>query len=95
MWNFSEAELSEQIIEFIVASTPHDVFQKHLLNQEVGYDMDNVLSEGHKYEAMLIGKQAIQKMEGDTFLICERHDTSKEVHKMWTITSITELLSMQ
>ena len=56
---FSEAERSEQIIELIIASTPHEAFQKHLLDQEVGYDIDTVLNEGGKYEAMVIGKQAI------------------------------------
>ena len=64
MCDFNEAERSEQIIVLIVASTQHGAFQKHLLNQEVEYDTDMVLSEGHKYEAMEIGKQAIQTMEG-------------------------------
>ena len=37
--DFDERELVERIIELIIASTPHELLQKHLLDQDNGYDM--------------------------------------------------------
>ena len=35
--DFGEPELVERIIELIIASTPHELPQKHLLDQDKGY----------------------------------------------------------
>ena len=48
--DFGEPELVERIIELIIASTPHELIQKHLLDQDKGYSLGHVLTEARKYE---------------------------------------------
>ena len=61
--DFGEPELVERIIELIVASTPHELLQKHLLNQDKGCSMGHVLTKARKYEAtIVVGKQSRQSL---------------------------------
>lgn len=60
--DFDECELVERVIELIIASTPHELLQKHLLDQNKGYDMRSVLQEARKYEAIVAGKASLQTL---------------------------------
>ena len=61
--DFGEHELVERIIELIVARpTPHELLQKHLLDQDKGYSLGHVLTEARKYEAIAAGKQSLQSL---------------------------------
>ena len=60
--DFDERELVERIIELIIASTPHELLQKHLLDQDKGYDMKSVLQEARKYEVIAAGKVSLQTL---------------------------------
>ena len=56
-----EPQLVERIIEIIIASTPHELLQKHMLDQDKDYIVGNVLIiEARKYEAVAVGKQSLQ-----------------------------------
>ena len=61
--DFGEPELVERIIEPIVASTPHEQLQKHLLDQDKGYSLGRVLTEARKYEAIAAGKLSLQTLQ--------------------------------
>ena len=61
--DFGEPELVERIIELIVASTPHEQLQKHLLDQDKGYSLGRVLTEARKYEAIAAGKLSLQTLQ--------------------------------
>ena len=64
--DFGEPELVEMIIVLIVASTPHERLQKHLLDQDKGYSLGRVLTEAHKYEAIAAGKLSLQTLQTRT-----------------------------
>ena len=61
--DFGEPELVEGIIELIVASTPHEQLQKHLLDQDKVYSLGRVLTEVRKYEAIAAGKLSLQTLQ--------------------------------
>ena len=61
--DFGEPELVERIIELIIATTPHELLQKHLLDQDKGYSLDHVLTEARKYEAIAAGKPSLQSLK--------------------------------
>ena len=50
--DFGEPELVERIIELIIASTPNEMLQKLLLDQDKGCSLGRVLTEARKYEAI-------------------------------------------
>ena len=54
---FEESELEERIIELMIASTPIEAFQRELLGKAKGYKP----AEGRRFEAILAGRQEIQK----------------------------------
>ena len=58
---FEESELEERIIELMIASTPVEAFQRELLGKAKGYKLTDALSEGRRFEAILAGRQEIQK----------------------------------
>ena len=58
---FEESELEERIIELLIASTPIETFQRELLGKAKGYKLTDALAEGRRYEAILAGRQEIQK----------------------------------
>ena len=61
--DFGEPELVEGIIELIIASTPHELLQKHLLDQDKGHSLGHILTETRKYEAIAAGKQSLQSLK--------------------------------
>ena len=58
---FEENELEERIIELMIASTPIEAFQRELLGKAKGYKLTDALAEGRRSEAILAGRQEIQK----------------------------------
>ncbi len=67
--DFETAELDERIIELVIASTSFDFFQKELLEKPKGLKIDEILAEGHKYEAMATSKQCLQSLNGKSALV--------------------------
>ncbi|KAJ8041206.1 hypothetical protein HOLleu_11952 [Holothuria leucospilota] len=61
--DFTDDELSERIIELVIASAKCESFQRDLLDKPKGYSLDNVLKEGRKYEAISAGKQCLQSLD--------------------------------
>ena len=61
--DFNENELSERIMELVIASTPIEPFQKDLLDQAKDYKIENLLNEGRKYEAIAVGKQCLRSID--------------------------------
>ena len=59
--DFQESELEERIIELKIASTPVEAFQRELLGKAKGYKLTDSLAEGRRFEAILAGRQEIQK----------------------------------
>ena len=60
---FPEAELSEHLIEVIIASTPYDGLRRELLGKAIGYPLRDVLKEGRKYEALSAGNDQLQCLD--------------------------------
>ena len=60
-YEFEESELEERIIELKIASTPIEAFQRELLGKAKGYKLTDALAEGRRFEAILSGRQEIQK----------------------------------
>ena len=58
---FEESELEEKIIELMIASTPIEAFQRELLGKTKGCKLTDALAEGRPCEAILAGRQEIQK----------------------------------
>ena len=58
---FEESELEERITELMIASTPVEAFQCELLEKAKGYKLIDALAEGRRFEAILAGRQEIQK----------------------------------
>ena len=58
---FEEIELEERIIELMIASTPIEALQRELLGKAKGYKLTDALAEGRRFEAILAGRQEIQK----------------------------------
>lgn len=63
--DFTGDGLSERIIELVIASTPIEQFQKTLLDKPKGYTVDELLTEGRKYEAIVKGKKHLENLEED------------------------------
>jgi len=61
--DFSEEEMSERILEQIIASTPHEEFRRDLIGKEKGYAIAQILKEGRKFEAMMADRDQLQQME--------------------------------
>ena len=60
---FEEKELSERLVELVISSTQIEPFQKDLLDKPKGFSVDQLLEEGRKYEAILIGKRCLQTLQ--------------------------------
>ena len=60
---FPDAELSELLIELIIASTPYDGLRRELLGKAIGYPLRDVLKEGRKYEALSAGNDQLQRLD--------------------------------
>jgi len=60
-YEFEESELEERIIELMIVSTPIEEFQRELLGKAKGYKLTDALAEGRRFEAILSGRQEIQK----------------------------------
>ena len=61
--DFEETELSERIMELVIASTPSEEFQKSLLDQPKGYKIEAILTEGRKYEAVAASRQCLETLD--------------------------------
>lgn len=61
--DFSANELSERLLELIIASTQHEGFRKDLLGQEKGYSIADALKEGRQCEAITAGSQQAQDLD--------------------------------
>ncbi len=61
--DFGEPELVERIIELVIASTPRELLQKHLLGQDNVHSLGHVLIEDRKYEGIAAGKQSLQSLK--------------------------------
>ena len=62
--DFQLNELTERVLELVVASTPFEGFQKDLLDKPNGFTSDELLSEGRKYEAVAASKRCLQSLDG-------------------------------
>ena len=60
---FEEKELGERLVELVISSTQIEPFQKDLLDKPKGFSVDQLLEEGRKYEAILIGKRCLQTLQ--------------------------------
>ena len=56
-------ELSERIVELVIASTPISDFQKELLAKPKGFTVKELLECGRKYEALIEGNLQIQNLD--------------------------------
>ncbi|XP_030831434.1 uncharacterized protein LOC115920236 [Strongylocentrotus purpuratus] len=61
--DFEESELAERIMEVVITSTPSLEFQKFLLDQPKGYQIDAILVEGRKYEAVAASRKCLETLE--------------------------------
>ena len=60
--DFTGDELNERIIELVIESTTMDQFQKHLLEQVKGYQVNQLLTDGRKSEAINMGQKHIKDL---------------------------------
>ena len=72
--DFSKAEEAERIIEQILVSTPIPEFQKYILDQPKGVELDKVIGEGRKHEAASHNMKNMREGRGQT------STTETEVH---------------
>ncbi len=59
---FTENELSERLMELIIASTPYDGLRRELLGKPIGRALKDALKEGRKYEALSAGNEQLQSL---------------------------------
>ena len=59
---FSDDELTERIIELLIANTPHDLFRNWLYGKPIGTKLDDILEEGRKYEGVAAGKTQLSQL---------------------------------
>uniref|UniRef100_A0A8C9SGK0 Gypsy retrotransposon integrase-like protein 1 n=1 Tax=Scleropages formosus TaxID=113540 RepID=A0A8C9SGK0_SCLFO len=59
----SEDEMQERIVELVIMSTPMDNFRRELLGKEKGFTLQDMLMEGRKHEAALIGTRQLQTLQ--------------------------------
>ena len=60
--DFSDTQLSEQFLEVIISSMPHEELCRDLLSRPKGYSIADILKEGRKYEGLSAGNQKLQQM---------------------------------
>ena len=60
--DFTEEQLAERVIELVIASTTNPDFQKELTEKPKGYSLENLLTDGQKYEAIQRNKQHLQSL---------------------------------
>ena len=58
---FEDSELEERNIELMTAYTEIKLFQRELLGKSKGYELTDALAERRRVEAILVGRQGIQK----------------------------------
>jgi len=61
--DFSEEEMSECILELIIASTSREKFRRDFIGKDKGYAITEILNEAHKFEAMMADRDRLQHME--------------------------------
>ena len=61
-WWQRHIELSECMMELIIASSFYDSFRKDLLGKPIGYTTAETLQEGRQYEATTAGNAQLEKM---------------------------------
>lgn len=59
---FTDDELSERLVELIIASTPFDSLRNDLYSKPKGHPIAEILAEGRKYEALAAGNEQIQQL---------------------------------
>ena len=59
---FTDEDLTERVIELIIASTPHEPFRNWLYSKAVGTPLDDILTEGRKFEAFAAGNTQLQQL---------------------------------
>lgn len=59
---FTDDELTERIIELLIANTPHELFRNWLYSKAIGTKLDDVLEEGRKYEAVAAGNTQLTQL---------------------------------
>ena len=64
--DFEGDELTERIIEVMIASTRSPTYQKSLLEKPKGYKVDALLTEGRQYEAMEANTYCLKQLETET-----------------------------
>ena len=60
---FTENELSERLMELIIASTPYDGLRRELLGKPIGHALKYVLKESRNYEALSAGNEQLQRLD--------------------------------
>ena len=60
---FTENELSERLMELIIASTPYYGLRRELLGKPISHALKDVLKEGRKYEALSAGNEQRQRLD--------------------------------
>ena len=72
--DFSEGELDERIIELIIASTPNEAVQKHMLDQDKEYTIDEVVKQARKHDVIAPGEHTLQSVgKTPTFIHQVKH----------------------
>ena len=73
--------MQERIVGLLVASTPIEAFQRKLLGRAKGYTLTDTLAVGRRFEAVLAGRQEIQKRAN----IAEQHGpSSTTLRQLWS-----------
>ena len=63
--DFKDAELSERLVELVIASTPIEAFQKDLLDKPKGFSIDDMNYTGRIYEAIMADHQCLQTLDNN------------------------------
>ena len=56
---YATSAMVERITEISIASTPHELLQTHMADQDKDYILGHALIEARKYEAIYAGKQSL------------------------------------
>ena len=60
--HFTDEELGKNLIELIIASTPHDALRNDLYGKPQGYSLADVFKEGRKYKALSAGNEQMTQL---------------------------------
>ena len=62
MYEFTDVEMQERIIELVIAGTRMEAFHRNLLGKDKNLNLQDVLKEGRKHEAAALGTQQLQNL---------------------------------